>query len=149
MVKDLINAGELPKDKIYLACDAKKVFRHKEKAMKKAESSTMIRLEEDRVKGIFFDGEKDKSTKILTFNEDSKHYHSGTVEEEHYTVPWEPSGKYLFHYTPEAADAEEKAAKKIADPIYEWLLVRDLAGDLVMIRGDFTSTIKGSAGGVM
>ena len=58
MVKDLINAGELPKDKIHLACDSKKVSRHKEKVMKNAVSSTMIRLEEDRVKGIFLMGRK-------------------------------------------------------------------------------------------
>ena len=104
--------------------------------MENVVDSAMNRIEEDKVKGIFFDGKKDKTTKILRFNEDTKHYHSEIVEEEHYTVTWEPAGKYLFHYTPEPADADEKAAKKIANPIYDWLLVRNLLGDLVM-RFDF------------
>ena len=53
----------------------------------------------------------------------------------------------MFHYTPEPADAEEKAAKKIVTPIYDWLLVRNLLGNLVMIKGDSTSTITGAVGG--
>ena len=116
--------------------------------MENVVDSAMNRIEEDKVKGIFFDGKKDKTTKILRFNEDTKHYHSEIVEE-HYTVTWEPAGKYLFHYTPEPADADEKAAKKIANPIYDWLLVRNLLGDLVMIRGDSTSTITGAVGGAI
>ena len=117
--------------------------------MKQSVNTAMERLDEDRVEGIFFDGKLDKTTKVLTFNDETKRYHSKTIEEEHYTCTWEPSGKYLFHFSPEPADNDAKAAKKIAIPIYEWLLVRNLHGDLVMIRDDLTSTITGCRGGAI
>ena len=55
----------------------------------------------------------------------------------------------MFHFSLELADEEEKAAKNIVNAVNEWLQLRDFLGDLVMLRGDSTSTITGSAGGAI
>ena len=126
MLKDLIHAGELPEEKIHLAVDSKKVPWHEENVTKDYVDCSMVRLGEDKVRGIFFDWKKDKTT-----------------------ATWVSLGKYLFHFSPELADEEEKAAENIVNAVNEWLLSRDLLGDLVMLRGGSTSTITGSAGGTI
>ena len=85
MLKDLINAGELPKKKIHPAVDAKKVFGHKEKVMKQSVNTAMKRLDEDRVERILFGSKLDKTKKVLTFNDETIRFHSKTIEKEHYT----------------------------------------------------------------
>ena len=89
---------------------------------------------------------KDKTTEGLRFNTETKRYRSETIaiEEEHSTATWVSLGKYLFYFSP---DEEEKAGKNVVNALNEWLLSRNMLGDLVMLRGDSTSTIIGSVGG--
>jgi hypothetical protein len=107
------------------------------------------KAEEDKIKGLYFDGKLDKTTKVLRLDEDTGRFHPETVAEEHYSVTWEPSGKYLFHFTPEPPEAKEKPAQKLAQPIHEWLVERNSTEELVLIRADSTSTNTGSKGGAI
>ena len=117
--------------------------------MEASTSKHMKRADEERILGVFFDGKLDKQTKIMKLDDETQRYYSGKIKEEHYSVTWEPSGKYLFHFTPEKPEGNEKPAQKIAQPIYEWLVERGLQKDLVLVSGDSTSTITGTWGGAI
>lgn len=107
------------------------------------------RAKEEPIYGIFFDGKKDKKTKVLTYDEDTGRYHPRVIQEEHYSVTWEPQGKYLCHFTPHKPGVGEKPAEMIAKGVYEWLCEREAVADLVLIRGDSTSTNTGCWGGAI
>ena len=97
----------------------------------------------------YFNGKLDKTTLLLRLDEDTGRFHPETVEEEHYSVTWEPSGKYLFHFTPEPPETKEKPAQKLAQPIYQWLVERNSTEELMLIRADSTLTNTGCWGGVI
>ena len=89
-LSDLIAAGHLPPEKIYLACDTKKMWRAKQRAM----SSVRVSNEnEDPIQAVFFDGKRDK-TKVIEVNEETGRPHQRAVKEDHITITQEPQGKY-------------------------------------------------------
>ena len=139
----------MPKDCNHLAVDGKKMWRAKESVMSTSKTSLKNRMEECPIGGIFFDGKNDKHTKVQLYDDETERYYPGEVSEEHYSVTWEPSGKYLFHYTPEKPQKGEKPAMMISNGIYSWLQEHGATEDLVMIRGDSTSTNTGPAGGAI
>ena len=145
-LNDLIAAGYMPSNSSNLAVDGKKMYRAKEKVMASSKEVLRNRMQIDPIRGIFFDGKNDKHTKVLIFDEETNRRYPSEISEEHYTVTWEPSGKYLFHFSPEKPSEKQKPAKMIASGIYYWFDERDATEELVMIRGDSTSTITGSKG---
>ena len=70
-------------------------------------------------------------------------YHTGTKSEEHYTLTWEPAGKYIHHFTPEPPKKKEKPALKIAEGVHKWIKEHGAEADLMMVSGDSTNTNTG------
>ena len=70
-------------------------------------------------------------------------YHTGTKSEEHYTLTWEPAGKYIHHFTPEPPEKKEKSALKIAEGVHKWIKEHGAEADLMMVSGDSTNTNTG------
>ena len=70
--------------------------------------------------GFFFDGKKDKHTKVMVYDEETGRNHPREGEEAHITVTWEGLGlgKYLFHFTPDKPKGKEKPAEMISKGIY-------------------------------
>ena len=62
---------------------------------------------------MLFDGRKNW-TKVMEKDEETGRYYQGQVKMEHIVVTSEPGGEYLFHFVPEEAPKDEKAAKKVA-----------------------------------
>ena len=94
----------------------------------------------ETILGIFFDGKKDKYTKVLRYDESTGRFHPDTMVEEHYTITWEPEGKNLHHFTPDRPSVGDKPAQKIAQVIYEWLVQHGADVNLWMVSGDSTNT---------
>ena len=115
----------MPSNSSNLAVDGKKMWRAKEKVMSSSKKALTNRIQIDPVHGIFFDGKQDKHTNIINFDEEHNRRYPTEISEEHYTITWEPSGKYLFHFTPEKPGEKQKPAKMIANGIYYWLDERD------------------------
>ena len=108
-----------------------------------------IKTQNETISGIFFDGKQDKQTKVVRYNELTGRFHQGTISEEHYTLTWEPEGKYLHHFTKEPPTKGEKPALKIAQRIHTWLLDHGADDNLWMVSGDSTNTNSGLRGGVI
>ena len=98
-LKDLIEAGVVPKDMSYLALDQSKVMRAQAKVLSDAAELGNLQANEDVLSGLFSDGRKDL-TKILIYDEHSATYRQGVVKEEHISVTSEPDGSYRLHFTP-------------------------------------------------
>ena len=60
-----------------------------------------------------FYGKNDKFTKVLLYDEETGRYHP-VISEEHYTVTWEPFGKYFCHFRKQKPTTGEKPAEIIA-----------------------------------
>ena len=139
----MIKGGILSEKHNYLALDKKKVQRAKDAAMKQSSAKLEAKTESEPIEGIFFDGKKDKKTKALKFNPNTGRYHSGTNVEEHYTITWEPEGKYIHHFTPELPMGKEKPALKIAEGVHKCLKEHNDDDNLLLVSGDSTNTITG------
>ena len=118
-LKDLIAAGHLPADKAYLALDPSKVRRGREKVMTGAKIKEEKKAKEEEIVGIGYDGRKDL-TRVLLADTQGK-VHPRLVKEEHVSVTWEPTGRYLAHFTPDPAVLPDKPAKKVAECLYDVL----------------------------
>ena len=116
-LKDLIDAGHLPQDLSYLACDANKLARARKMSMKKSKEKDKSKLKDCDVIGIYFDGRKDQTRFLIP--DENGHFHPRLIKEEHITVTVEPSGDYLGHVTPETPIYSEKPAKKIAGAVFD------------------------------
>ena len=145
----LITEGHLSSDKSYITVDGKKMWRAKEQVMSMSKAARNQKAEEKPIYGIFFDGKKDKQTKVLIYFEDTSRYHPCVIQEEHYSVTWEPQGKYLCHFTPHKPGVGETPAEMDATGVYVWLCERVAVGDLVLIRRYSTSTNTGCWGGAI
>ena len=133
-------------NKGFLAVDMKKMWRAKETVMTKSKTSLQERIQHEPICGVFFDGKQDKHTKTHIFDEETDRSYPGKVSEEHYTVTWEPPGKYLCHFTAEKPGDGEKAAMMICNGVYTWLCEHGVSDELVLIRADSTSTNTGPLG---
>ena len=98
-LQDLINAGHLPSDKIYLACDPKKLDRARKKVMSVSTLEDTTRLENKDIVGVSFDGRKDITQSYIP--DPSGVLHPRLIKEYHISVTLEPKGEYLGHLTPE------------------------------------------------
>ena len=115
-LRDLIDAGHLSKDKSYLALDPSKVRRARESVMLGATKTEDARAKEEIIEAIYYDGRKDKTRAMVP--DPSGRLHPRLVKEEHVSVTAEPSGRYLSHFTPEAAVHPDKPAKKVAEGLF-------------------------------
>ena len=129
----------------YLAPDPKKVHRSREKVMKTIKQQEINKLNEGDIIGIGYDGRKD-STKVLK-KDSSGQLHPTVVKEEHVSVTWEPSGRYLTHFTPDAAVHPEKPAKKVADALNDILDKHGAKETVCVVCGDSTISNTGWQGG--
>ena len=144
VLQDLVEGGHLSKDMIdYLTCDSSKVFRAKADLMKSAKIAEEVRISEEGLEGIFFDGKRDK-TKIMARNEETGKFHPSVITEDHYTLTQEPQGKYLHHFTPDGTTSD-----KIAEGVYEWVEQHGAKESLIVIGGDSTNAITGVKGGAL
>lgn len=144
-LKDLIAAGHLPADKAYLALDPSKVRRGREKVMSGAKIKEEKKAKEEDIVGIGYDGRKDM-TRVLLADAQGK-VHPRLVKEEHISVTWEPTGRYLSHFTPDPAVHPDKPAKKVAECLYDVLKKNGATESCIVIGGDSTNTNTGWLGG--
>ena len=63
-------------------------------------------------------------------------------------MTWEPSGRYLSHFTPEEPVYPEKPALKIAEGLYDILEKYGSKESCILIGGDSTNTNTGWRGGI-
>ena len=101
-----------------------------------------------KVECIFFDGRKDL-TKTMFKVDDSDQQYPGVIREEHYSVCMEPGGHYLFHFTPDEASKNVKAAEVIANHLITWMKEKGVDISLQAIGGDSTNVNTGWSGGAM
>ena len=145
-LRDLIDAGIVPKNKAYLALDKNKVLRAQNLLLKEAVTSGESDANEDTITAVFFDGRKD-NTKVLLYNETTQRYHQRIVKEEHITVTSEPDGSYRMHFTPPEATPANKPAKQVAVVLHDWLVEHGQDTSVLVVGGDSTNSMSGWKGG--
>ena len=64
-LKDLIAAGHLGSDKVYLACDPSKLVRARKTAMGKARQDDKEKHQGVKITGMGYNGRKDKQTRTM------------------------------------------------------------------------------------
>ena len=146
-LQDLISAGHLPAKMAYLACDPSKIVRARKGAMARSTEKDKEKLQGEEVKGIYFDGRKDK-TRALVPDSRGK-MHPRIIKEEHVAVTVEPSGHYLTHFTPAPAHHPEKPAFKEAEALFEILQDLGATESCIVLGGDSTNSNTGWKGGAM
>ena len=146
-LKDLIEEGYINKDKSYLALDANKVRRARESVMMKSSRMEDSRAMEQNIQAVYFDGRKD-NTRVMLMDENGV-LHPRIVKEEHVSVSSEPDGKYLFHFTPEAATQGEKPAEMVAKGLSKGLEKLGATDTIQTIGGDSTNVNTGWKGGTI
>ena len=85
------------------------------------QTSADQKYKEEDIKWIFFDGRKNW-TNVMEIDEETGKYYQSKVKMEHIVVMSKPGGEYLFHFVPEEATKEEKAAKQVANKIVDWII---------------------------
>ena len=108
----------MPENIRYLFCDAKKVFRAREKFLYGAIVEAEKNLGENCIKGLFVEGRKD-DTLVLQQDEKTGRFRRRVVKENHITVTEEPKGIHVTHCTPEPKSYAAKPAKQAAIRLYE------------------------------
>ena len=111
-LQDLISEGHLDKSMSYLAVDRAKVSNGKAEVIKTATKKEKKDNHEKAIKGIFFDGRKDK-TKVQTYDNATKRYSQRIYKENHIAVTSEPDGQYRFHFTPGPSDTNKNKPAKV------------------------------------
>ena len=145
-LKDLISAGHLSPEKSYLACDPSKLYRARKKVMADSRCKDKIERESGKIKGMSYDGRKDRVTRVMVCDSLGKKK-IRVISEEHESVTEEPSGMYLTHFVPKAPIGNEKPALKVAQGLLGILEENDSIGDLEFLGGDSTNTNTGWKGG--
>ena len=144
-LKDLIAAGHLSQEMSYLTLDPCKLRRARQEVMTSAQEQDTIRATEETIRAISFDGRKD-NTRVLIPGSDGN-LHPRIVKEEHISVTWEPSGRYLGHFTPEKAVHPNKPAKMVAVGLYDMLVKHGSKDDTDTLGGDSYNGNTGWKGG--
>ena len=147
-VIDLMESGEISKEKSYLMVDANKVLRAKDYVMRTQQAHDDARSQEGAVICIFFDGRKD-DTKVMRYNEETRRCYPGVIREEHYAVTSEPDGRYLHHFTPEKSTPTVTAGEQLANGLVQWLTDHGVDVTLVAIGADSTNLNTGWHGGAI
>ena len=95
------------------------------------------------MKGLYFDGRKDKTvTQVLG---DDRKYHKQIISEEHITMVAEPNGTYFNHKTPNS-----DSSKDIIDSIVTSLKERNVNTEKIQAVGcDRTNVNTGQNAGVI
>ena len=146
-LQDLIENGHLDPSKSYLAVDKYKMQRGRLEAIKSAADRGERSSKESEIKGIFFDGRKDR-TKTMEFDEKTMRYHQTITKENHISVTSEPDGKYRFHFTPGPSDDKRnKPAKVIAHELHSWMVENGVDATVEVLGGDSTNEMTGWSGG--
>nr|XP_047134946.1 uncharacterized protein LOC124812399 [Hydra vulgaris]XP_047134947.1 uncharacterized protein LOC124812399 [Hydra vulgaris] len=145
IIKDFIAAGYLSPDMSYLSVDPNKMRRAKNNVIKENIIIGANKCSNENIIGIAYDGRKDW-TKTLIPDKYGK-LHSRVKKEEHISVTWEPTGRYLAHITSEPALHPEKPAKKIVEALYEVLEKNNATESCIGIGGDSTNINTGWSGG--
>ena len=146
-LQDLISAGHLSSDKLYLVCDAFKLERARKEAMAESTMKDTSRLQEKDVIGISFDGRKDITRTYIPDRKGT--LHPRLVKENHISVTLEPSGEYVGHVTPEEPTFPEKPAQKEAEAVFSLLKDNGVSESCLIIGGDSTASNTGWKGGSM
>jgi hypothetical protein len=146
IIKDFIAAGYLSPDMSYLSVDPNKMRRAKNNVMKENTIIEANKCSNENIIGIAYDGRKDW-TKTLIPDKYGK-LHPRVIKEEHISVSWEPTGRYLAHITPKPALHPEKPAKKIAEALYDVLEKNNATESCIVIGGDSTNINTGWSGGI-
>ena len=142
----LIDAKLITEEDSTQVLDHHKVHREKVKLMEKLRKGADQRYKEEDIKCILFDGRKNW-TKVMEKVEETGKFYQSQVKLEHIVVTSEPGGEYLFHFVPEDATKEEKAAKQVANKIVDWLNKYGAEATLDSIGGDSTNSNTGKDGG--
>ena len=145
-VKDLINAGHLPPEKSYLACDPSKVTRARKATMSEARKEGTCKFKERKVTGIAYDGRKDNNTRVLVEDATGKTKMRMKCEE-HISITDEPSGEYLSHFVPEEPTFPEKPALKVSQGLYNVLEQHNSLDSVKFVKADSTNMNTGWKGG--
>ena len=103
---DLINAGELPSDKRYLAVDPRKLRRARDKVLSAATERGNQQTEEDNITNVMFDSRLDQ-TCVNVFDMQTRRYYPGTEVQDHYTLT-DGQGRFLCHLTKPSQENEEE-----------------------------------------
>ena len=142
----LIDAKVITQEDASLVLDHHKVHREKVKLMAHLKEKDNIRYTEDKICCLFFDGRKNW-TKVVEKDEVTGKNYQKMEKMEHIVVTSEPGGEYLFHFTPDEATKENKAAKQVAIKIVEWIKKHNITESLDSIGGDSTNSNTGKYGG--
>ena len=118
--------------------DHHKVHREKVKHMKNLKAISEEKYKEGDIRCILFDGRKNW-TNVMEKAESTGGYYQSRVKMEHIVVTSEPGGEYLFHFVPDEATKEIRAAKQVAINIVDWLQKFDVDETLDSLGGDSTS----------
>ena len=143
-----IDAGLITKENTKLVVDHNKVVRAQQKVMEELQQELDNMARNGNIECILFDGRKDL-TKTMFKVEGTDQQYPGVIKEEHYSVCMEPGGNYLFHFTPEKATKNTKAAEVIANHLVAWMKERGVDISIKAIGGDSTNVNTGWAGGAI
>lgn len=114
--------------------------------MRVAKSIDQQQHEGSQIIGLGYDGRKDAKTRALVPDCHGK-LHPRIIKEEHVSVTDEPSGRYLWHFVPETPVYPEKPALKVAQGLYDLLVVHNSTESLMVLQGDSTNSNTGWRGG--
>ena len=129
----------VPPDDNRLLIDQNKVRRERTKQRKLLQETEIM----ENIRGLYFDGRKDKTLMQVIETDGSKRQR--TTREEHFSIVVEPDTRYFDHLTP-----SNVFAKNISEEIMGCLQEKhaDVA-TIVAIGCDSTSVDTGSSGGVI
>ena len=142
----LIDAGLVTENDSMKVLDHHKVHREKVKHMNNLKAIAEEKYKEGDIRCILFDGRKNW-TNVMEKDESTGKYYQTRVKMEHIVVTSEPGGEYLFHFVPDEATKEIKAAKQVALKIVDWLHKFDVDETLDSLGGDSTNMNTGWDGG--
>lgn len=136
VLKDI---GVITQDNSSKVIDKCKVQRERQKSRG---LSTATQLNSTEIRGLYFDGRKDKT--IIHDNVAGK-FHRREIIEEHISLVEEPESKYLGHTTPSSGSAEH-----IKNSIFEFFNTRNISLNSLLAFGcDGTNVNTGIKGGVL
>lgn len=142
----LIDAKVITEEESSQVIDHHKVHREKQKLMTQLCSSADQKFKDEQIKCILYDGRKNW-TNVQEKDEETGKWYQTKVKLEHIVAVSEPGSEYLFHFVPEEATKENKAAKQVSRKIVDWIIDHGVEDSLDAIGGDSTNSNTGWEGG--
>ena len=128
----------IPPDDNRLLIDRSKVRRERMKQRKLLQGIEIM----ENIRGLYFDGRKDKTLMQVIKTDGSKRQR--TTREEHFSIVVEPDSRYFDHVTPSSG-----SAKNVSEEIMGcWQEKQADVTTIAAIGCDSTSANTGSSGGV-